>query len=466
MNRDTILLLNALIAVVGLVVLIARFKLNAFVSLLLASLWVGVSSGTGFPPVAKAITDGVGGVLGSIAIIVGLGTIVGKLLAESGGAEVVAEAFLRRFGERQIHWAMMFVGFVVGIAVWFTVGLVLLIPVAYTLARKSGVSLLVPGIPMVAGLSVMHGLVPPHPGPMVAIGLLHADTGKTILYSMIVGLPAAAIAGPVFVRLVGRRIIIGPGGLAAQLNVRPAASSPPGLALTVFTIVLPVVLMLGATVADVGGDLAHRWQQWASDGGHAWFFTLSGGLDRLRPWTAFAGTPTVAMLIAVLFALYAFGAARGFDRHQLAKFCEECLAPVATVLLVVGAGGGFSKVLDVCGVGQAIAANFEKLELSPLLLGWLLAALIRIAVGSATVAISTAAGILAPMASGTNPELLVIAMGAGSVILSHVNDGGFWFVKEYFGMSVPQTLKTWTVMESIIAITTLVFVLILDVMVA
>ncbi|HKS36364.1 MAG TPA: gluconate:H+ symporter [Verrucomicrobiae bacterium] len=471
MNPNSSLLLIALAAVVGLIVLIARFRLNAFIALLLASLFVGLCSGADLPAITKAILDGMGGVLGSIAAIIGLGTIVGKLLAESGGAEVVADTFMRLLGERRVHWTMMLIGFVVGIAVWFSVGLVLLIPIAYAIAKKSNVSLLLLGIPMVAGLSVMHGLVPPHPGPVAAIGMLDkagagADTGKIILYSLIVGFPTAVIAGPIFGRFIARRVPVEPGGIAADLvRERGSRERLPGFALTLFTILVPVMLMLLATVVDVALDELHQRQEWASANGHVWVSKAMSGLTTLRPWSAFLGTPIVAMLIATLFSFWSFGFARGFDRQRISKFSEECLGPVATVLLVVGAGGGFSKVLDVCQVGAAIAEMAKGMQLSPLLMGWLVAALIRIAVGSATVAISMAAGIVAPIAvaaPGTNLELLVIAMGAGSVILSHVNDGGFWFVKEYFNMTVPQTLKTWTVMETIISVVALMLTWILD----
>ncbi len=465
MSHNTSLLLTTLVAVIGLVILIARFKLNAFIALLLASLFVGVCSGAELSSIGKAIADGVGSVLGSIAIIVGLGTILGKMLAESGGAEIVATTFMRLLGEKHVHWTMMLIGFVVGVAVWFSVGLVLLIPIAFTIAKKSKVSLLLTGIPMVAGLSVMHGLVPPHPGPMAAIGALGADTGKTILYSLIIGLPVACIAGPIFGKWIARRVPVELGGISAQLiGKKAAANNPPGFALTLFTIALPVLLMLLATTVDVGLDALHRQRDWASEQGAVWLFNATSGLSLIRPWTGFLGTPAVAMLVAVLFSFWSFGFARGFDRHQIAKFTEECLAPVATVLLVVGAGGGFSKVLDVCGVGTAIAGITSNRDMSPLLLGWLVAALIRIATGSATVAITAAAGILAPIvATGdTNRELLVIAMGAGSLILSHLNDGGFWFVKEYYNLTVPQTLKSWTVMETILSVASLLFVLVLD----
>jgi GntP family gluconate:H+ symporter len=452
MNTNLRLLVVAVLAVAGLVLLIVRFKLPAFLALLLASLCIGLGCGTDLPTITEAMADGVGRVLGSTAIIIGLGAIIGKLVAESGAAAVMAEAVLGRCDGWRLPWAMLFIGLLVGGAVWFTAGLVLLIPVVYALARRTGVSLLLPGIPMLAGLSVMHGLVPPHPGPMVAIGMLGADPGQTILYAVIVGLPTAAVAGPLLAGCVARRIRLEPGSLGAQLQAQSPAERPPPLALCVFTILLPVLLMLGVTVLDVALNATHNQANGAA-------------AASLRPWVAFIGSPTVAMLVAALFSLYSFGGARGFDRRQLARFSEDALAPVATVLLIVGAGGAFSRVLEVCGAGKAVLRLTEGLQWSPLVLGWLAAALIRIAVGSATVAITTAAGIVAPLvaaAPASHPELVVVALGAGSLILSHVNDGGFWLVKEFFGMTLPQTFKTWTVIETVIAVVALLLSLLLD----
>ncbi|HYT58862.1 MAG TPA: gluconate:H+ symporter [Haliangiales bacterium] len=448
MSHNASLLLVALVAVVGLIILIARFKLNAFVTLMLASLFVGVCSGMRLSDVPRGFLEGMGKVLGDIAMVIGLGTILGKMLAESGGAEIVAKRLIQTLGEGRLHWAMMFVAFIVGIPVFFAVGLVLLAPIVFRLARETKTPLLRLGIPLVAGLSVVHGLVPPHPGPVAAMGIFNelagkADMGKTILYSLLVGLPTAVVAGPLFGRMAGDRVTVELHGVAEQLAPATRAGNPPSFLLTVFTILLPVLLMLLATAADLTLPKEHGWRQCAD----------------------FAGHPAVAMLAAVLFSFYSFGFARGFTRDALSKFANDCLAPVASMLLVVGAGGGFSKVLDQGGVGKAIAELAGGANLSPLLLGWLVAALIRVATGSATVAITMAAGIVAPMAANTpgiHLELLVIAMGAGSLILSHVNDGGFWFVKEYFNLSVPQTLKTWTVMETIISLVALVLVLVLD----
>ena len=451
MNHNGTLLLIALIAVVGLIVLVARFKLNSFVALMLASLLVGVCSGMKLSDVPKSFLEGMGKVLGDIAMVIGLGAVLGKMLAESGGAEVVAGKLIRASGEKKLHWAMMLIAFLVGIPVFFAVGLVLLVPILFTVARETRTPLLRLGIPLVAGLSVVHGLMPPHPGPVAAPGIFNeaagkADMGKTILYALLVGLPTAVVAGPLFGKFAGDRVPVDLGNTAEQMTSKTQTKTPPSFAITVFTILLPVLLMLMATLADLALPKENL----------------------LRQYGDFVGHPSVAMLLALLFSFYSFGFARGFDREQVLKFSSDCLAPVAAMLLVVGAGGGFSKVLDQSGVGRAIAALTEGRHLSPLLFGWLVAALIRVATGSATVAITMAAGIVAPIvagAPGVNLELLVIAMGAGSTILSHVNDGGFWFVKEYFNMTVPQTLKTWTVMETIISIVALVIVLLLNVVV-
>ncbi|OLE64673.1 MAG: permease DsdX, partial [Bacteroidetes bacterium 13_1_20CM_4_60_6] len=316
--------------------------------------------------------------LGDIAMVIGLGTILGKMLAESGGAEVVAGKLIRALGEKKLHWAMMFIAFLVGIPVFFAVGLVLLVPIVFTVARETRAPLMRLGIPLVAGLSVVHGLMPPHPGPVAAMGIFNeaagkADMGKTILYALLVGLPTAVVAGPLFGKYAGDRVPVGLGGPAEQMTAQ--TKTPPSFAITVFTILLPVLLMLTATTADLALSKENLLRQCADLVGH----------------------PSVAMLLALLFSFYSFGFARGFDREQVLKFSNDCLAPVASMLLVVGAGGGFSKVLEHSGVGRAIAGLSEGRQLSPLLLGWLVAALIRVATGSATVAITMAAGIVAPI---------------------------------------------------------------------
>jgi GntP family gluconate:H+ symporter len=443
-SHNTSLLLYTLIAVVGLIVLIARFKVNSIVAVVLAALFLGLISGMALPAIMKQFQDGVGSVLGSIAMILGLGNMLGKMMAESGGAEQIANTLIKRFGESRVHWTMVVIAFIVGIPVFFQVGLVLLVPLVFIMAQKTRMPFLQIGIPLVAGLSVMHGLVPPHPGPMVAIEILQADIGKTILYSLLIGIPTAILAGPMLGKLLARRVPVAVSGeLAGQFTQGAKQKSLPGFAVTVFTILLPVLLMLLATAVDLALPKTNGFRQVVD----------------------FIGHPIIALLIAVLFSFYSLGYACGFNRQQILTFTNDCLAPIAGVILIIGAGGGLKEILVGSGVGTAIAELVTHANVSPLILAWLVAALIRIATGSATVAITTAVGIVAPIvaaAPGVNLELLVVAMGAGSLILSHVNDGGFWLVKEYFNLTVTQTLKTWTVMETIISIVALIFTLLLN----
>jgi GntP family gluconate:H+ symporter len=443
MTADTRLLLYALLAVIALVVLIARLKLHPFIALVSVSLAMGVAAG--MPPVAavKAFQDGVGNVLGFIAIVVGLGTMLGKMMAESGAATRIATTLIDLFGERRVHWAIMVVAFIVGIPVFFQVGFVLLIPLVFTIARRTGMSLVKIGIPLVAGLSVVHGMLPPHPAAMLAVAAYKADVGRTILYGLLVGLPTAALAGPIFATWISPRIVLpAENPIAKQLEGESVAQMP-GFGISLFTVLIPVILIVLASAADMALDPA----------------------SSVRAALHFVGHPIVALLLALLFSFWSLGRPRHFTREQVMKFCNDCLAPTATILLVIGAGGGFNQVLVQSGVGGAIAKMAIGSHASPLILAWIVAALIRVATGSSTVAMTAAAGIVAPIAlatPGTNAELLVLATGAGALVLSHVNDAGFWLIKEFFNMTVPQTLKTWTVAETIIGVAGLGFTLLLS----
>ncbi len=449
MSANTPLLLLAFGAVVALIVLIARFKLHPFVALIVVSLGMGTAAGMPFGGVVKAFQDGLGGVLGFIAIVVALGTMLGKLMAESGGATRIATTLIALFGERRVHWAIMFVAFIVGLPVFFQVGFVLLVPLVFTIARRTGMSLVKIGIPLVAGLSVVHGMVPPHPAAMLAVGAYHADVGRTIAYAILVGLPTAALAGPIFASWIAPRIALPAENPIAAQFIGTGEDVPrdlPGFGISLFTVLLPVILMLCASAADVVLDDASP---------------LRAGLD-------FVGGPIVALLLALLFSFWSLGYRQHFTRDQILKFANDCLGPTATILLVIGAGGGFNRVLLESGVGKAIADLAVGSHASPLLLAWGVAALIRVATGSATVAMTTSAGIVAPIAlvtPGSHAELLVLATGAGSLVLSHVNDAGFWLIKEFFNMTVPQTLKTWTVAETIIGVAGLGFTLLLSLVV-
>ena len=433
------LLLIAGLGVALVVALIIVVRLPAFLALAVGSVAVGLASRMPFAEITRSFQSGVGDTLGFVAMVIGLGTVIGKLLAESGGASVVSSALIRAMGQRRLGWAMMLSGFVIGLPVFFQVGLVLLAPVLFTLVQQTGTPLLTLGLPLVAGLSTAHGLVPPHPGPVAAIALLKADPGLTLLYSLVVGFPTAVIAGPLFTRFITRRVSAEPGAIAAQLAGGTTPSSAPGLAITLLTILMPVLLMLAAALA----------QAWLAPGG-------------VRAALEFAGTPLMAMLLSTLLALVTFGTACGFNRDRILAFAEDSLPPIASVLLVVGAGGGFGRILDAAGVDTAIAQAMSGMALSPLVLGWLIASLLRVSVGSATVSVVTAAGIMAPILAtmpGVNRELMVVAIGAGSLIAGHVNDGGFWLVKGYLNTTVPQTVLTWTVLETIVAVCGLLGVL-------
>ena len=442
--NDTYLLLDALVTIIGLVLLITWGKVHPFVALTIAAGFLGLTSGLPVSKVMKSFQDGFGGVLGFVGIVLALGTMLGKLMADSGGADQIAQTLIRKFGKQNIHWAMMFSAFLVGIPLFFEIGFVLLIPLVFIVARRSGVSLVKIGIPLLAGLSVVHGLVPPHPGPLLAIGVFGADIGKTILYGLIVALPTAIVAGPIYGNWISKRI---PGNPSTELMDQIAKESThenlPSFSITLITILLPVFLMLLKTFADIILPAEHIFRQWMD----------------------FLGHPITALLAALLLAFYTFGSARGFSRQAIMKMLDQSLAPTAAIVLIVGAGGGFKQMLVDTGVGNIIGHLAVQAQISPILLAWLVAAVIRVATGSATVATITGAGIVAPvvgMIPGVNRELLVLATGAGSVILSHVNDAGFWLVKQYFNMTVAETFKTWSMMETILSVVGIILIMLLS----
>jgi GntP family gluconate:H+ symporter len=438
------LLIAAATSVVVLILLIALVKLNPFLSLLTVSLALAVATGMRLETVVGSFETGTGNTLGHIAIVVGLGTMLGKMMAESGASDRIAETLIQLFGERHVPWSMMCAGLVVGLPVFFEVGFVLLIPIAFTVARRTRTSLILVGLPMLAGLSVVHALVPPHPAAMLAVTIFHADVGKTILYGLLVGIPSAVIAGPVYARIIAPRIVLDAHNpMAEQFAEHDANRALPGFAISMTTVLLPVVLML------IGS--------WAGE--------LAAPGTRGNRVLHFLGTADIALLAAVLVSFITLGSMRGFNRGTILKFSNECLAPTAHITLVIGAGGGFGRILQDSGVSQAIVSVALHAHVSLLLLGWLVAALIRLATGSATVALTTAAGILAPILAhspGVRPELLTIATGAGSAIFSHVNDGGFWLVKEYFNMSVTDTMKTWSISETLMSVIGLLLTFVLS----
>jgi gluconate:H+ symporter, GntP family len=438
--HSVFLLTAALVAVIGLILLIAAVKLNPFLSLLLVSLALALVAGMPFSAGIHSFEMGMGATLGHIAIIVALGTMLGKMLAESGGADQIANTLIDFFGAKRVSWAMVAIGLIVGLPCFFEVGFVLLIPIAFTVARRTGKSLILVALPLVAGLSVVHGLVPPHPAAMLAVTIFHADVGRTIFFALLIGIPTAVLAGPVYAKLIAPHMEIpAENPMAAEFVDHGVERKLPGFGLTLCTILLPVVLML------IG----------------SWAGTGRGG--RLNAMFGLLGNDDIALLIGVLMSFFSLGRMSGFNRETILRFSQECLAPTATITLLVGAGGGFGRVLQDSGVSHAIVSAALGSHISLLLLAWLLAALLRLATGSATVAMSTAAGIVAPIALRSaypHAELLAIATGAGSLIFSHVNDGGFWLVKEYLGLTVPQTIKSWSICETIISVTALLLTLV------
>jgi len=446
-QHSAYLLISALIAVIGLVVLIAFLKLNPFIALLLASISLAVMTGMPAAAIVRSFETGVGGALGHIVVVVALGTMLGKMMAESGGADQIAYTLVHLFGEKNVSWAMMLIGLLIGLPAFFEVGFVLLVPIAFTVARRTGTSLILVGLPMLACLSVVHGLVPPHPAALMAVTIFKADVGRTIFYALLVGLPTAVIAGPLYARFIAPRIHLAAANpMAAQFVDHHRERSLPGFGLTLLTILLPVLLMLVGSGANL----------FASAG------STSNAVLR------FVGNDDMALLIGALFSFITLGKMRGFSRQTILRYTNECLAPTATVTLLVGAGAGFGRILQDGGVASAIILVAVRSHIHLLLLAWMLAALMRLATGSATVAMTTAAGIVAPLAlhnAGVRPELLAIATGAGSLIFSHVNDGGFWLVKEYFDMSVGDTIKSWSICETIISVAALGFTFALSLLV-
>lgn len=441
---NTRLALAALAGIAVIVVLITRWKVHAFLALTIGS---GVLGSVAGAPPAKTITSfstGLGSTVASVGTLIALGAILGKLLADSGGADQIVDTILARTSEKRLPWAMALIAGLVGLPLFFEIGIVILIPVVLLVAKRSGQSLIRLGIPALAGLSVMHGLVPPHPGPLAAIGAIHADMGITLALGVLVAVPTLAIAGPLFGRVAAGWVDVQPPERMTPARASDDLKRRPSFAATTCTMLLPVVLMLAKALVDVivddHGSLTYR------------IFDV-------------IGTPLVALLVAVIVAMFTLGRAAGFAKDRISATVDASLGPIAGILLIVGAGGGFKQTLIDCGVGQMILDWSNSWHISALLLAWLIAVLIRVATGSATVAIISAAGLVAPLAEGmssSHTALLVLSVGAGSLFFSHVNDAGFWLVKEYFGMDVPQTLKTWSVMETVISVVALGFVMLLS----
>lgn len=438
------------VGILALLILIMGLKLNTFVSLIIVSFGVALALGMPLDEIVTTIEAGLGGTLGHLALIFGLGAMLGKLIADSGGAQRIALTLVNKFGEKNIQWAVVAASFIIGIALFFEVGLVLLIPIIFAIAKELKVSILYLGIPMVAALSVTHGFLPPHPGPTVIAGEYGADIGEVLLYGIIISIPTVIIAGPLFTKLAKRLVpqSFTRTGSIASLGEQKVfkLEDTPGFGISVFTAMLPVILMSIATIITLLQNMMG--------------FEDNSMLAFIR----FIGGASPAMLISLLVAVYTMGIARKIPIKTVMDSCTTAITHIGMMLLIIGGGGAFKQVLINGGVGDYVAELFKGTNLSPILLAWIIAAILRISLGSATVAALTTAGLVIPMLgqSDVNLALVVLATGAGSLVASHVNDAGFWMFKEYFGLSMKETFATWTLLETIISVAGLVFVLLLS----
>lgn len=439
-------LISVVLGIVILLSLIIFLKLNTFISLIITSIVTALLLGMPLDKIMETVEKGMGGTLGHIVLIFGLGAILGKLLSDGGGATRIADTLIAKFGQKHVQWAMLVAAFIVGIALFFEVGLVLLIPLVFTVAKRANVSTLKLGLPMVTALSVTHGFLPPHPGPVVIAKELKANIGHVLLYGIIISIPVTLIAGPLFNK-IAQKIIPSAYGREGDISALGAQKEfteeeMPGFGISILTAILPVILMLVSTLVQ-----------------------LITGHD--SPKNAFEssiyliGNAGTAMLIAVIFAIFTMGVLRHRKMENIMESVTQAIYPIGMMLLIIGGGGTFKQVLIDGGVGDTIAKMFEGTHMSPILLAWIVAAVLRIALGSATVAAISTTGIVMPLlqASDANVALVVLAIGAGSVILSHVNDAGFWMFKEYFGLTVKETFLTWSLLETIISVSGIIFIL-------
>ncbi|MFD5244177.1 GntP family permease [Amycolatopsis sp. NPDC058340] len=438
------LLTLAAVSIAVLLFLIIKVKLEPFIALIVVGLLTALAAGLPVVQIvgsAQKASDsllekGFGGILGHIAAIIGLGTILGSILERSGGAKVLTSALLRAIGEKRAPLAMGLAGFVFGIPVFFDIGIFVLAPLVYVAAKQGGRSLVLYALPLLAGLSITHAFLPPHPGPVAAAGLLHVELGWIILMGLVCGIPAFLVGGVLYSTWIGKRVDVAvPAEFLVAEEEGEKETNPPSLGLVLGIIAVPLVLILAGTFGSI-------WLPKAS---------AAAGV------AAFIGTPAVALTVSVLLASWLLGLRRGLTGKDLSELSAKSLRPVAMILLVVGAGAFFGAVLSATGIGKAVAGSLDNAGLPVILAAYVISCGMRIAQGSATVAIVTTSGIVAPTVatlgySQMQLALLVVAISAGSIIASHVNDGGFWIISRYFNMTVPETLKTWTVLETVLSV--------------
>ena len=429
-----------------LIILILRFKIQAFIALLIASILVGVLSGLNPLEIVKTIQEGMGSTLGFVAVVVGLGAIFGAILEHSGGAEALASFMLDKFGEKRSSWALMLTGFIIAIPVFFDVAFIILVPMIYALQRKTGKSLLLYGIPLLAGLAITHSFIPPTPGPIAVADILNADLGWVIMFGILVGIPTAIVCGPLFGKYIARKIFV----MAPNIDNKQSRNIQyPPVYEIIGIISVPIILIVCNTIINspfISNDIIDA---------------------EIKGWVSMIGHPFTALIIANVIAWYLLGIRKGFTKHELLDISTKSLAPAGVIILITGAGGVFKQVLINTGTGEMLANYFADKGISIIIFGFIAAVVIRILQGSATVAMITAAGLTAPLISSdvTEPEkaLLVIAVAAGASIMSHVNDSGFWLVGKYLGLDEKQTFRSWTLMTTILALVGFMMVFILSV---
>ncbi|GAA3575058.1 gluconate:H+ symporter [Snuella lapsa] len=445
---DLTLLSSVLAGIIILLVLILYFKIQAFIALLIASISVGVLSGMAPLSIIKTIQEGMGNTLGFVAVVVGLGAMFGAILEHSGGAESLAKFLVNKFGEKYASWALMLTGFLVAIPVFFDVAFIILVPVIYALQRKTGKSLLLYGIPLLAGLAITHSFIPPTPGPVAVADIIKVNLGWVILMGFIVGIPTAIVCGPIFAKYIAKHIHIE----APKLKMdNDALKTYPSVRLILSIIAIPIVLIILNTLfnSPIGQNILPQ---------------------KVAHWLTMIGHPFSALIIANLIAWYALGILKGFSKEKLLNITTQSMGPAGIIILLTGAGGVFKQMLVNTGTGTMLANYFSYAGINILLFAFIAAALVRILQGSATVAMITAAGLTSPLitnASLSEPHkaLLVIAIASGATIMSHVNDSGFWLVSKYLGLSEKQTFKSWTVMTTILALIGLVSTFVLSLLI-
>jgi len=422
-------ILLVLISIALLVILIVWAKLNSFLAFLISSITAGFLLGLPADQIAGSVQKGMGDLLGDLVIVIVMGAMLGKLLAESGGAQRIAGFLMKIFGEKRITWAMALTGLIVGIPLFYNVGFVLLVPLAFTVAYQYRISAVYVGIPLLAALSVTHGFLPPHPSPAALVSQFGANMGLTLFYGFLVTIPTVIIAGPLYAKFL-KNVKAEP-LKTFQAEIKPEEELP-GIGNSLFTALLPVFLLVGTTA-----------------------LSLQAGEDlTFGPLVKFISNPGVVMIVSVLYATFSLGLLRGFTMKELMDRYTNATKDIAMILLIVAGAGALKQIFTDTGVSLTIAEGLKTWDVHPLVLAWTITAIIRVCVGSATVAGLTTAGIIAPLVTTMNvdPNLLVLSIGAGSLMFSHFNDAGFWMYKEFFNVSIKDTIKTWSVMETLVAV--------------